>query len=526
MFNIKLYRHLFLFIFFILLVGICSTYIHFINKTINYQSIFKLNINLILMNLLIVLGLLIRFFKWHLFLRLCNIRIKIRRSFTIFFASLFFNLFFPLMLGEILMKNYFLKKEGYDNQTRNISLIIFERLLDFLSIIFLSIIFLCQGLNPKIDNLQNFLIISLSVIVALLLFLVFTFRIKISFKLIICFLMGLTGWSVIYFIYFATPFKFRTLISFSDFGYIFSNYLIFYPATSMGIFLSSNYLLISLEKLATETFIFLQTIINIRICSVAPTFIIGLLTIISLIKKRRQSEKFHFDEISSEYSDMIPEHIRKHLIERKCSMIIDNLKANASNKLIGLDLGGGKGWYTSRIIDLTGAKIILVERSLNQALDAIKRDPRIKTVIADMQYLPFKESSIDFGFSINAFHHLDNQDAQLKAFNSFSYVLKNKHNFFLHEMNVHNIFFRIYMNYFFPLIKSIDEGIECWIDPNKNKFGNFVSNNIIYFTFAPDFISSGFLKLLMPLERKLENSSINKYSAHYFRIFENIKEKT
>jgi ubiquinone/menaquinone biosynthesis C-methylase UbiE len=214
------------------------------------------------------------------------------------------------------------------------------------------------------------------------------------------------------------------------------------------------------------------------------------------------------------------------LIERKCNYIRDEIKSDSgkTENLTGLDLGGGKGWYTSRMRDITGADIILVERSFNQAKDAIRRDPRIKAVIADMTNLPFKDDKIDFAFSINVVHHLDDREAQKRAMDSISRVLKNNVPFMLHEINTHNIVFKIYMNYLFPLYKTIDEGIEWWIDPRIDHFGKLVSDKIIYFTFVPDFISYRLMKLLMPIERKLENSRFSKYSAHYFRVFRNRKD--
>jgi hypothetical protein len=96
----------------------------------------------------------------------------------------------------------------------------------------------------------------------------------------------------------------------------------------------------------------------------------------------------------------------------------------------------------------------------------------------------------------------------------------------LHEMNTHNIVFKIYMNYLFPLYKTIDEGVEWWIDPRIDKFGNLISDKIIYFTFVPDFINYRLMKMLMPVEKRLENSRFSKYSAHYFRVFRNRKQKS
>jgi ubiquinone/menaquinone biosynthesis C-methylase UbiE len=510
---------------FIVLIGGISTYIHLQNKTAGLENVLEINLNLFVMIGLITAGLIIRFFKWHFFMRLYDIRLKIRKSFSIFFTSLFINLLFPLLIGEVLTKNYFLIKENYYNKYRNISLILFERVLDVLAIIILGIFFLVFSSEEAVRTSPRaylFIGVGLCVIFAILTFI--TVRIKFSYKLAVSFFAGLLGWFVIYLVYFMLPAGAKSSLSFTDFSYIFSNYLVFYPTTPMGIFLSGNYLYISLEQIVKEPLALLQAVINIRIASIVPALVIGLITSVKLFKKKK-SEQYHFDEISDEYTDMIPEHVRERLIQRKCSCIVEDLKQKHGklNGLTGLDLGGGKGWYTSRLIDLTGANVILVERSTGQAEDAVRRDPRIQAVVADIEDLPFDSSFADFAFSINVFHHLEGRDAQKKAFDSVSRVLKPEGIFYLHEMNVHNIFFKIYMNYFFPLVKSIDEGIELWIDPKLEKAGNFLSNKIIYFTFLPEFAGKKMIKFLEPLEKKLENSSLKKYSAHYFRVFDNNK---
>jgi len=524
------YNYIVVFFLFILTVGAISTYIHFINKTLDSHTIFSINRDLLSMTVLMISGLLIRFFKWHVFLRFYQCRLKIRKSLAIFFASLFINLFFPFLIGEVLAKHYFLKQEGYGNAERNFTIIILERALDLFAIAALRFIFLLFCSNPYFVTTSSYLygpaqIIGFSVFLMISVVVLFTSHAPARLRLGICFIAGVIGWLMIYMIYYVLPAGVSKFLTVYDFGYYFSNYLLLYPFTPMGIFVAANYQYIILEKIITDVNLLWITAINIRIVSILPIFLLGLLSLCNIIRKRASRTAFHFDTIADEYSEMIPYHIRERLIERKCKLIIDDIATSSedSHKLTGLDLGGGKGWYASRVIDYSGASVILVERSFNQATDARSKDPRIKAVLADIQHLPFKQDSIDFGFSINVFHHLHNEAAQMRAFASLSAVLKNKRRFYLHEINTSNIFFKIYMNYIFPLIKTIDEGIETWISPDRNSFGKFISREIVYFTFMPDFIGSSFMKLLLPIEKKLELSRYKKYSAHYFRIFENIK---
>jgi hypothetical protein len=98
----------------------------------------------------------------------------------------------------------------------------------------------------------------------------------------------------------------------------------------MGIFLSGNYLYVSFEQLIKDPSALVQTVINIRIASVAPALIIGLISTVTLLKKKKIQD-YHFNEISDEYEEMIPEHVRERLINRKCSLIIDDLKQKYSS---------------------------------------------------------------------------------------------------------------------------------------------------------------------------------------------------
>jgi SAM-dependent methyltransferase/uncharacterized membrane protein YbhN (UPF0104 family) len=507
--------------------GAVSTYIHLTNQTLSLSN--ALNLNLMLMSFLILTGLLIRFFKWHFFLRIYEIRIRIRRSFYIFFISLFVNLFFPLLIGETLMKNYLLRKENYAYSFRNVTVILLERLLDIVAILLFGIIFLAFSSDKALINSpQLYLYIGITVAVIATTAAFLTKKVYFSFKFLMSLLIGCAGWFIIYLIYFALPAATSgsSYISFFDFGYIFSNNLVFYPTTPMGLFVSGNYLYIALEEYIKQPQLLVQTVINIRIASILPTALVGLIMAVNGFRKRKTTKEFHFDEISDDYAEMIPEHVRERLVTSKCDMIIDDLKQGYSSLagLTGLDLGGGKGWHTSRLLDMMHVgNVVLVEKSRRQTEDAEKRDPRIKPVIADIAELPFEENYADFAFSINVFHHLDNREAQRKAFESLSKVLKPGGKFYLHEISVQNLFIRLYLNYFFPLVKTIDEGIENWIDPQITSIGNFISAKISYFTFLPEFAGKTMTRLFEPIERKLENSRLGKYSAHYLRVFENNK---
>ena len=198
----KLLRYLLLPISAFVIFGAVSTYIHLKSQTLDLSNALSLNVNLMVMSLLILTGLVIRFFKWHFFLRIYEIRIKIRRSFYIFFISLFVNLFFPLLIGETLTKNYLLRKENYTYSFRNITVILLERLLDIIAILLFGIVFLAFSSDKALVNspqLYLYIGITIAVIAAAAAFM--TKKVYFSFKFLISFLIGCAGWFVIYLVF-------------------------------------------------------------------------------------------------------------------------------------------------------------------------------------------------------------------------------------------------------------------------------------------------------------------------------------
>ena len=87
----------------------------------------------------------------------------------------------------------------------------------------------------------------------------------------------------------------------------------------------------------------------------------------------------------------------------------------------------------------------------------------------------------------------------------------------MHEINTNNPIFRLYMGYLFPLIKKIDEGNEAFIllaelPPIE---GAGWASEVEHFTFLPDFVPSRIQRLFAGFERRLEQSRLRHFSAHY-----------
>jgi len=232
----------------------------------------------------------------------------------------------------------------------------------------------------------------------------------------------------------------------------------------------------------------------------------------------------HFDELADDYRGQIPEHVRGKLLERKISMMTSALPApDAAFRPRGLDLGCGHGWYACEMAKagyaMTGVDLS-AEQIANAKEHAREEGCELGVMTASATELPFPDASFDFIYSINVLHHIEDPLAQAQAFSEIVRVLKPGGKFFLHEINVENPLFRLYMSYLFPVIRDIDEGSERWIRPSRLPAvpgGNW-DREVRYFTFLPDFVPSPVLKALAGVERSLEQSFMASWSAHYMAV--------
>jgi len=148
-----------------------------------------------------------------------------------------------------------------------------------------------------------------------------------------------------------------------------------------------------------------------------------------------------------------------------------------------------------------------------------RRDPGSPVVAGDGLRLPFADASLDFVYAIGVLHHLPSRDAQAEASREIARVLKPGGLLLVHESNPRNPLFRFYMTYAFPILKSIDEGTEWWIDPRTwTRAAGMTLTTTRYFTFLPDFIPRILMGPATVIERWLERGPTARYSAHYLAV--------
>jgi ubiquinone/menaquinone biosynthesis C-methylase UbiE len=229
----------------------------------------------------------------------------------------------------------------------------------------------------------------------------------------------------------------------------------------------------------------------------------------------------HFDAIAEDYRDEIPEHVRARLLERKVRLMRAALtEAGIGPGARGLDVGCGQGWYAAEMMR-SGYRIHGVDSSARQveAARAWAREQRLAVAleVGSVTSLPYDDDSFDFVYAINVLHHLSGEAASRAALGEIVRVLRPGGRFLLHEINTRNPLFQFYMGYVFPVLRSIDEGTERWLRPDRLPAvpGADWSPEVEYFTFLPEFVSAGLGRRLRPLEAALERSVLRHWSAHY-----------
>ncbi|MDX2260721.1 MAG: lysylphosphatidylglycerol synthase domain-containing protein [Gemmatimonadales bacterium] len=223
----------------------------------------------------------------------------------------------------------------------------------------------------------------------------------------------------------------------------------------------------------------------------------------------------HFDAIAADYSAQWSPHVWDLLLTRKMNMLCEALGDPASAGR-GIDLGCGLGLQTAEI-RRRGYDVIGVEPSVG--LLRHRPDQAGAVVAADGLRLPFPNGSLNFVYVVGVLHHLPSRDAQAVALAEIARVLRPDGMLLVHESNPRNPLFRFYMTYLFPILKSIDEGTEWWIPPERwEAVPEMALVSMRYFTFLPDFIPRALMTPALGVEQLLERGPTYRYSAHYFAV--------
>lgn len=241
------------------------------------------------------------------------------------------------------------------------------------------------------------------------------------------------------------------------------------------------------------------------IVAIGAAFLLGELRTL-----RRSAPDQHFDAIATEYLNQFSPHIWELLLGRKTALITGAIGEPGG---IGLDLGCGLG-LQSQALRQRGYQVIGLDPAHGLLRQA--RADGTPSVAGSALELPFPDGCLDFVYTVGVLHHLDGISAQREATAEVARVLKPGGVFIVHETNPRNPLFRLYMGYVFPILRSIDEGIEHWIEAERwSSAPGLELVKVDYFTFLPDFLPRSLMRLALPLERRLERGPLRRFSVHY-----------
>lgn len=228
----------------------------------------------------------------------------------------------------------------------------------------------------------------------------------------------------------------------------------------------------------------------------------------------------HFNEVAGEYDQQFSEHVWNHLIARKMDMVAQAVgdRGRGDHSAPGLDLGCGLGQQV-RSLRERGYHVFGIDAA--EGLVRRAHDAGLPALAGSALALPFGDATLDFVYVVGVMHHLPDTAAQEAACREILRVLRPGGRLVVHETNPRNPLFSFYMGYVFPILKTIDEGTEWWIEPTRwERRDDFRHVETRWFTFLPDFIP----RVLMPpfklLERLLENSPLRGWSVHYMAVLE------
>jgi SAM-dependent methyltransferase len=247
---------------------------------------------------------------------------------------------------------------------------------------------------------------------------------------------------------------------------------------------------------------------------------LGALFLAVHFRTRAADSATHFDDIAAEYDVQIPEERRLALVGTKTALMHEILEARRTGTR-GLDVGCGQGWYVARMREL-GYDVGGIDASAAQVARALQHVPEPGAIrTGSILDVPAGSGAYDFVYTINVLHHLESVEQQRAAFAELMRVLRPGGLLFVHEINTTNWLFRFYMGYIFPSLNCIDEGVERWLVPARlSGYTEAPLVDVRYFTFFPDFMPPPLVRMLAPVERALEKSSLNVYSAHYMAVFQ------
>jgi ubiquinone/menaquinone biosynthesis C-methylase UbiE/uncharacterized membrane protein YbhN (UPF0104 family) len=480
----------------------------------------------------------LRALRWIFLMRRSDTRIPIRDAYIGYFAGLSL-LLAPFLLGEIAVRAFVNRQRGNVPVATTAVVNIWERLLDVAS---LACIVAVVTVSSRQGSRQAAILLiavaatfvpvvrrwclSLAKVVGASLAQLAGDRVRPEFPRlpstrawVVTFLTSVAAWVL-------PGVGFWILASTSSVPYRIERAEISYASSTLagglllapgGVLVVGGRLLADLRDAGFDEAAAASAVLAIRLATTGLSTALGGVFLLVHVRSRPLSPS-HFDEIADAYDVQIPRARREALLTRKTELMREVIAARGTGGS-GLDVGCGQGWYVARMRQL-GFDVLGIDSSPGQAVLAAHNvgSPDLIRIGSALD-IPAPDASYDFVYTINVLHHLASVSDQRAAFAELLRVLKPGGLLFVHEINTRNLLFRFYMGYVFPSLNCIDEGVERWLLPNRlERYTDSPVIDIRYFTFLPEFIPGFVVRLLAPLERRLEKSPLGIYAAHYMAV--------
>ncbi len=469
--------------------------------------------------------LALRFVRWQFLLRRADVRIPARPSLSIYLASLAGSAT-PAYVGEVIRCAFARRRFGAPVKV-TLAVLVLERLLDVAA---LGAIAVVTSRTPREAAVFAAILLVVAAVVGVAVsqarrsaFPIAMLRaLRAPGALGPAFLLSLAIWSVAALSVALAADAMGETVGFAQGSRIFSHATLFGGVTLMpaGLGATGSAAVERLVDLGMETRSALPIVVLFRLTTTGAAIAIGLVFLVLELRRSRSAEPegapAHFDEIAAHYQHEYAPHVWKLLLDRKVTMLASPLPKPPSTAGRGLDLGCGLGHQCLAMRE-RGFQVFGIDPSLGLLRRA--REGGAPVAAADALRLPFADGTFDFVYTVGVLHHLPDAVAQAAAVAEARRVLKPGGLLLVHETNTRNPLFRFYMGYVFPILKTIDEGTEHWIEPFRwESTPGFALQELRYFTFLPDTIPRPLLPALLALEHRLERSVLRPYAVHYMAV--------
>ena len=466
--------------------------------------------------------LIARFFRWHFLLRRAGVLVPIRGSLSVYGVSLV-GIATPAYVGEALRSVLLRRRFGWPLRA-TLPIVVLDRLFDVGAIallgaavaeaprtrvLFLSMAAVSIAVVWAADGVVRLLGGS-SVVLQ---------RLRQVDVIAPALLMSVLAWTAGGWTIAAAAESLSLRVPLARAMEVFSSATLLGGMTLMpaGVGATGSIAIVRLGNLGMSLADAVLTVSVFRLGTTGLTLLAGLAALTYQLgvrrKRRRTDGPGHFDEIAEEYLDQFSPHMWEHLLERRVEFLASSLRFVQSTNALGLDLGCGVGAQSSAMAE-RGFRIVGVDPA-RKLLQAARRSG-VACAAADGAALPFHDRSLDYVFTVGVLHHLAGPDAQAAVCREVQRVLRPGGVFVVQETNPRNPLFRVYMTYLFPLLKSIDEGTEQWIEPERwENAPGFELMDTTFFTFLPDFAPRFALPALRAIEGRFERGPWKSQSVHY-----------